>query len=106
MSCGGTIGVMKRANIDKFQSLSTLFYPGGSMPKPALNNNFFRLYQHNLCPYCCRARYAFAAKMIPYQNIETDLNNKAPWHLDFNGGFAPILETPDGEMMGESGILM
>ena len=35
-----------------------------------------------------------------------DLNKKAQWHLDFNGGFIPILELPDGTMMNESAILM
>lgn len=64
-----------------------------------------RLYGHNLCPFSCRARYAFAAKEIPVQLVETDLNSKAKWQVDFNGGFVPILETPDGKMFGESGLL-
>ena len=35
-----------------------------------------------------------------------DLNQKAQWHLDFNGGFVPFLETPSGEMIKESGIIV
>jgi len=47
-----------------------------------------------------------SAKDIPFQKCETDLQKKAQWHLDFNGGFIPILETPKGEMINESGVLM
>ena len=35
-----------------------------------------------------------------------DLRNKAKWHLDFNGGFVPLLETPDGQMINESAVCM
>jgi len=35
-----------------------------------------------------------------------DLNNKAQWHLDFNGGFIPILESPDGTMVNETEVLL
>ena len=38
--------------------------------------------------------------------MHVDLNKKAQWHLDFNGGFVPILELPDGSMINESAILM
>jgi glutathione S-transferase len=34
-----------------------------------------------------------------------DLNEKAQWHLDFNGGLVPILENPQGELIKESGII-
>jgi len=92
--------------VDKFQSLRTLLYPGGSIPKPELNKAHFRLYTRNLCPFAARARYAFAAKDIPFQDVQTNLDQKAQWHLDFNNGFVPVLETPQGDMLGESGVLM
>eukprot|EP00959_Pyramimonas_sp_CCMP1952_P208410 4359615-Pyramimonas_sp.AAC.2 len=91
---------------DKFQSLTTLLYPAGSIPKPELNKTSFRQYTHNLCPFAARARYAFAAKDIPFQEVHTNLDQKAQWHLDFNNGFVPVLETPQGDLIGESGILM
>jgi hypothetical protein len=34
-----------------------------------------------------------------------DLNAKAQWHLDFNGGMVPILETTDGTLIKESAII-
>jgi len=34
-----------------------------------------------------------------------DLNKKAQWHLDFNGGLVPILENPNGDLIKESGII-
>ena len=33
------------------------------------------------------------------------MNNKAQWHKDFNGGMIPIMETPQGDMIPESGIV-
>ena len=47
-----------------------------------------------------------SAKEIPFQKCETDLETKAQWHLDFNGGFLPILESPDGTMINESSLIM
>ena len=47
-----------------------------------------------------------AAKNILFQNVETDLNTKAQWHVDFNGGLVPVLETPKGELFGESSFIM
>jgi len=35
-----------------------------------------------------------------------DLTNKAQWHLDINGGFIPILETPEGTTIHESAVVM
>ena len=64
-----------------------------------------RMYTHNLCPFATRARYAFALKEIPFQSVEMDLNEKAQWHLDFNNGFVPILETPQGDLIKESGVI-
>ena len=35
-----------------------------------------------------------------------DLNTKAQWHLDFNGGMVPVLETPSGILIKESQVIM
>jgi glutathione S-transferase len=35
-----------------------------------------------------------------------DLNNKAKWHMDLNGGTIPILEMPSGEIIVESKVIM
>ena len=63
------------------------------------------MYGHNLCPFATRARYAFALKEVPFQHVEMDLNEKAKWHLDFNNGFVPVLETPDGTLIKESAVI-
>ena len=34
-----------------------------------------------------------------------NLGDKAQWHVDFNGGQTPILETPEGSMLKESGVI-
>ena len=34
-----------------------------------------------------------------------DLQDKAKWHLDLNGGLLPVLETPDGNLAYESAVL-
>jgi len=75
-------------------TLERIIYAGGETPKPAPNTNYLRIYGHNLCPFVARARYAFSAKQIEFQECMVDLNNKAKWHLDFNGGLVPVLETP------------
>jgi glutathione S-transferase len=35
-----------------------------------------------------------------------DLNNKGKWHLDLNGGMVPVLETPAGDLIIESSVIM
>ena len=35
-----------------------------------------------------------------------DLQNKAQWHIDINGGGAPMLEFPSGDMIPDSGIIV
>jgi glutathione S-transferase len=35
-----------------------------------------------------------------------DLNTKAQWHVDFNGGIVPVFETPNGDLIKESGVIM
>ena len=81
-------------------------WPGGNEPKPATNQNHLRMYSHNLCPFVCRARYTFAAKDVPFQEVMVDMNDKAQWHKDFNGGMVPVLEAPNGTMIPESAIAM
>jgi len=34
-----------------------------------------------------------------------NVGDKAQWHLDFNNGLVPILETPDGTMVNESAVI-
>ena len=46
------------------------------------------------------------ARGIPYQKVEIDLVTKAEWHKNFNGGMTPVLETPAGELMKESQVIM
>jgi glutathione S-transferase len=58
-----------------------------------------------LCPYVQRAYFALSAKKIPYQKVNVDLRNKAKWHLDLNGGLIPVLESPDGTLVNESGFI-
>jgi len=68
--------------------------------------NHLRLYGHNLCSFVTRARYALALNKVPFQEAMVCLNNKAEWHLNFNGGFVPILETPAGDLIKESSVIM
>jgi glutathione S-transferase len=53
-----------------------------------------------------RATLCFAAKQIPFQYVHVNLQEKAQWHLDVNGGFIPLLENPDGTIVNESAVLM
>ena len=80
-------------------------WPGGSEAKPPTNTNHLRMYCHPLGPFPTRARFAFAAKEIPYQECWVDLNEKAEWHQELNGGFIPVLETPAGDLIPESDIV-
>ena len=34
------------------------------------------------------------------------MNNKAQWHIDCNGGAAPIMETPQGDLIPDSGVIV
>ena len=79
-------------------------WPGGDEAKPPTNTSHVRMYGHNLCPFVTRARYAFACKEVPYQEVLLCLNNKSEWHKEFNGGMLPVLESPAGELIPESGI--
>ena len=81
-------------------------WPGGDEAKPPVNQNYVRIYSHNLCPYVERARWTFACKEVPFQEVFVDLNEKATWHKEFNNGFIPVLEVPSGELFPESTIVM
>ena len=35
-----------------------------------------------------------------------DLNQKAKWHVEQNGGYLPVLEAPDGAMVNETALLL
>ena len=87
------------------ESLARIIMSPGSQIRPELNSKHFRMYTHNLCPYATRARYAFALKQVPFQSVEMDLDKKAQFHLDANGGFVPLLETTTGEHIKESAII-
>ena len=80
-------------------------WPGGSNEKPPVNQNHIRMYGHNLCPFVTRSRWTYACKDVQFQEVFVDLNDKAQWHLDFNNGFIPVLETPAGDLIPESGIV-
>lgn len=85
-------------------------YTGGDLPKPETNQNYLRLYGHTLCPYVGIARYSLALKKINFQDVQTNMDTKGPankgdWHLKHNGGIIPILETPAGDLINESGVI-
>ena len=84
--------------------MERFMWPGGAEPRPQTNQSHVRMYGHNLCPFVARARFAFACKDMAYQEVFLDLNEKAQWHVDFNGGMIPVLEAPSGELIPESGI--
>ena len=73
-----------------------------------MNPKYLRMYGHHLCPYTEKARLSLGAKGVPYQKVEIDLepSNKTKWHLDINGGQAPILELTDGTILIESKVIM
>lgn len=95
---------MKAHAEPKFNTLERFMWPGGQEPKPPTNANHVRMYSHNLCPFVQRARWTFACKDVPFQEVLIDLNEKGQWHVDFNNGMVPVLEVPSGELIPESGI--
>ena len=92
---------------DSTQDLTPIYlttdYPD---PKPETNKNFLRLYGHHLCPFVEKARLALAARGVPYQNAEIDLNVKRSWHTAANGGVVPLIETTNGDIIIESKVIM
>lgn len=91
---------------ERCDTLEPFIWRGGSCEKPPTNKNHLRLYSHNLCPFVARVRYTLACKEIPFQMVYLDLQNKAQWHKDYNGGTVPILEKPDGSLENESAQMM
>lgn len=88
------------------QTLDTIdYYPEKVNPKPETNKNHFRIYDNLMCPFAERARLALLSKDIEFQLCEINMFDKAEWHTSFNGGLVPILETQDGIMVPESGII-
>ena len=83
--------------------MKTIFYRSG--PKPFVNKDYFRLYGHMLCPFVERAALTLSAKKIQFQKCEMDLQEKAYWHKDLNGGLVPLLEVPNGDIINESAII-
>ena len=54
-----------------------------------------------------RVRLVLAAKSLPYQSVEVNLERRAKWHYLLNQGFVPILETPGAALtLWESRIVM
>jgi glutathione S-transferase len=46
-----------------------------------------------------------AAKHIPFQDVDVDLQVKAEWHKEINGGLLPLMETPAGTIIYESAVI-
>ena len=76
------------------------------MPSP--NLKYLRLYGHTLCPFVERARLVLAAKKIPYQDVQVNLEKRTRWHYTINNGFVPILHTPSkgGEYGNKAAIIL
>lgn len=94
-----------KINLMSTQTLERIISAANNQIKQEVNKNHLRLYGHTLCPYVARARYGLVLKKVPFQDVQMDLNQKAQWHLDFNGGMVPVLETPQGDLIKESGII-
>lgn len=87
------------------QSKDTILYRSSKdKPKPETNKNYPRVYGHNSCPYAERARLALSLKGVEFQHLEIDLEDKAQWHIDLNGGRVPVIELPDGQTVHDSRI--
>jgi len=68
---------LKQHASSRFQTLDRFMWPGGSEPRPPTNQSNVRMYGHNLCPFVARARFAFACKEVPFQEVFVDLNEKS-----------------------------
>lgn len=93
---------MVEAQLPEHNSLVRIQADGAE--KPLTNNQYPRLYTHNLCPFSARCRYSLAINGIKFQECWLDLNDKREWHKAL-GGQAPILELPDGSTFSDSGII-
>lgn len=90
------------------QSLTSLMIKPTSAeePKPETNKEHVRIYNHNLCPYAERGRLGLAAKKIQFQEGIIDFTLKAKWFTDINEGKVPIVETPAGDIIHESQVVI
>lgn len=76
------------------QSLKTMVHYGGEHPPPERNSQHLRMYVHSLCPFAERAQMAMTLSGVQYQQVQMELEDKATWHKEINGGLVPILQTP------------
>lgn len=58
------------------QDLKTLYVLDQNTPRPPVNPNYIRLYEHYCCPFCEKVRLTLAAKGVKYQKVEIDLGKK------------------------------
>mmetsp|Transcript_13747 Transcript_13747/g.23439 ORF Transcript_13747/g.23439 Transcript_13747/m.23439 type:complete len:101 (+) Transcript_13747:42-344(+) len=86
--------------------LEEMYYNAGDLPKPEVNSEHLRVYGHQLCPFVQRAYLALSCKDIEFQKVNMNLDQKAQWHKDINGGLVPILETPSGKFFNESAFIV
>ena len=100
-----TIKKPVKKTADLTQTLTRICAGINKSPKPALNKKHIRLYNHNLCPFAARGRYALSAKGIKFQDCLVCTHHKASWHLKFNGGMVPVMELPTGALINESDIV-
>ncbi len=64
------------------------------------------LYDAARCPFCARARIAFAEKGVPYEPVEIDLSDRPAWLYEKNPrGKVPVLEE-DAFLLPESSVIM
>lgn len=66
------------------------------------------LYDAPRCPYCARARIAFAEKAIDYETVVVDLDHRPAWIIEKNppDGRVPVLELDGGRVVPESLVIM
>ena len=87
--------------MDKSQTLDRIEIKDRTVPQPAPNRNFLRLYGHTLSPYVERVRLVLAS--TPYQDCQVNLDSRTKWHMMLNRGMIPILETPaDNPQFGKA----
>ena len=96
----------KDQEIDKFSSLTELSIVSKDDKRPKVNQTYWRLYGHPLCPYVERVKMTLDAKGLKYQNVHVSIPDRPTWFFGFHTGALPVLEFPDGTTISESLILM
>ncbi|XP_070566434.1 glutathione S-transferase omega-1-like [Ptychodera flava] len=72
---------------------------------PPLQDGTIRLYSMRFCPFAQRSRLVLAAKRIPFEVVNCNLQKKPEWLLERNPkGQVPVLEH-DGKILYESMIV-